>query len=64
MALGQNIQTMETKKSMLQDVSKCQSTASRALKVASIHYLSPSVKVPSANFSLAISLALGLNLKL
>lgn len=64
MALGQNIQTMETKKSMLQDVSKCQSTASRVLKVASIHYLSVSGKAPSGDFSLAISLVLGLNLKL
>lgn len=63
-ALGQNIQTVETKKSMLKDVSKCQSTVSVVLKVASIHYLSPSGKKPSAYFSLAINMALGLYLKL
>lgn len=62
-ALGQNIQTIETKKSMLQDVSKCQSTLSMVLKLASIQYLSPSGKEPSACFSLAINLALGLYLK-
>lgn len=65
-ALGQNIQTIETKKSMLKDVSKCQSTVSMVLKVASIHNFSPSGKEPSAYFSLftAINLALGLYLKL
>lgn len=62
-ALGQNIQTIETKKSMLHDVSKCQSTLSMVLKLASIQYLSPSGKQPSAYFSLAINLALGLYLK-
>ena len=63
-ALGQNIQTIETKKSVLTDVSKRQSTVSMILKVASIRYLSPSGKGPSAYFSLAISLTLGLYLKL
>jgi len=49
---------------VLKDVSKCQSTVSMVLKVASIRYWSPSGKEPSAYFSLAISLALGLYLKL
>lgn len=64
MALRQNIQTIGTKKSMLKDVSKWQSTMSMVLKVASIHCLPPSGKEPSACSSLAISLALGLYLKL
>lgn len=59
-ALGQNIQTIETKKSMLKHVSKCQSTVSMVVKVASIHYLSPSGKKPSAYFSLALHLVPGL----
>lgn len=63
-ALGQNIQTIETKKTMLKDVSKCQGTVCMVLKVASIHNFSPSGKEPSAYFSLAMNLALGLYLKL
>lgn len=63
-SLGQNIQTIKTKKTVLKDVSKCQGTVCMVLKVDSIHNFFPSGKEPSACFSLAMNLALGLYLKL
>lgn len=46
MAVGQNIQTIETKKTMLKDVSKCQGTSVHGIE--SIHNFSPSGKEPSS----------------
>lgn len=50
-ALGQNIQTIETKKTMLKDASKCQGTVCMVVKVASIHSFSPSRRAFSLLFT-------------